>query len=251
MNRSIAARIASEIVSNSPFFTRVWREWIFSGGMRIVTRSDSGGIAGASCVRRLWPFRLTSEWRRRYLKVCRSDRLGTVRVEPNSHRADLLQDADEVVEQLLLHDLAVLPVRDRAEVHAEPLPRGLDETSFGLEGPLERAGVLGDGARPVALAQHDAVRAVTDAVVREGLGVFLRLLDVVGAASGWRPSARPGPRHVGRMKPTDLFPVLRVPRIVELYHPVQVLLPPSLLAVASHRHAVPHSAKGKSHEESF
>src|SRR5213594_2677946 len=45
MNRSIAVRIASLIVSNSPFFTSDCRLWIFSGGMRIVTRSDSGGMA--------------------------------------------------------------------------------------------------------------------------------------------------------------------------------------------------------------
>src|SRR3972149_6658701 len=51
MNRSIAARITSLIVSHSPFFTSCCRLWIFSGGMRIVTLSDSGGIAaGLGCL---------------------------------------------------------------------------------------------------------------------------------------------------------------------------------------------------------
>src|SRR6266571_8245520 len=36
-----------------------------------MNRSVSGGIEACLAVRRIWPFRLTSAWQPRYLKVCR------------------------------------------------------------------------------------------------------------------------------------------------------------------------------------
>src|SRR2546430_17470385 len=44
MNRSIAARMASEIVEYVPPFTSWWRAFTLSGGNRIATRSDSDGM---------------------------------------------------------------------------------------------------------------------------------------------------------------------------------------------------------------
>src|SRR5438309_11124522 len=60
MKRSIAARIASEIVEYVPPFTSWWRAFTLSGGSRIVTRSDSDGIERPASPRFLSDVRMTS-----------------------------------------------------------------------------------------------------------------------------------------------------------------------------------------------
>src|SRR5438445_13717096 len=60
MKRSIAARIASEIVEYVPPFTSWWRAFTLSGGNRIVTRSDSDDIERPASPRFLSDVRMTS-----------------------------------------------------------------------------------------------------------------------------------------------------------------------------------------------
>ena len=74
--------------------------------------------------------------------------------------ADLFQHAHEIIEQIFLHDLAVLvPVRNSTKVYAEALVCGLNDRSVG-DGhrPFHRATEIGNRARPFALRQHDLVR---------------------------------------------------------------------------------------------
>src|SRR3977135_1786678 len=60
MKRSIAARMASEIVEYVPPFTSWWRAFTLSGGNRIVTRSDSDDIERPASPRFLSDVRMTS-----------------------------------------------------------------------------------------------------------------------------------------------------------------------------------------------
>src|SRR5689334_4040918 len=77
---------------------------------------------------------------------------------PASEDADLAEEADLVVEQVFFHDLAVLPVCDRAKVQLERLSRRV--VNFAVE-TLPRTDHLAlpfrDRAGPVAGPEHHAV----------------------------------------------------------------------------------------------
>jgi hypothetical protein len=84
------------------------------------------------------------------------------------HQPDLLHQGYLVVEEFLLDDLPVLPVRYRAELDLELFPcRGNDLSVRTGHRALEGSGEIGDRAGTVTLTEKNFVRPVSDLIVGE------------------------------------------------------------------------------------
>jgi len=128
-------------------------------GVILLTGNSKKQRAGASA--------RTSEHDRASSSLLISER-GSTPAYRLSHEADLLHQGHLVIEELLLHDLPVLPVRNRTELNLELLPVGLYYLAIGSgHRALERTGEVGDRARPVPLTEQGLVGMVPDLVVRE------------------------------------------------------------------------------------
>src|SRR6516225_7911627 len=134
--------------------------------------------------------------------------------------ANLSEEADLIVEQVLLHNLTVLPVRDGTELQLERLAGRVMHRAVQS---FPRADHLPPPARdstcPVTRSKHHAVRVVLK-VIFNRLEERLRL-RLVGIAAHCRVRLA-GPVNPGicRMALSKYFPVLRVPRVVERFHPL-------------------------------
>src|SRR5687768_15377299 len=85
-------------------------------------------------------------------------------------QADLLHEGDQIVEEVLLDDLPVVPPGDRAEIDLERLASGRDLLPVGaLHGPFHRAGEARDRTGPVAGREEGLVRPVYEVLIRKGL----------------------------------------------------------------------------------
>src|SRR5688572_18584225 len=133
--------------------------------------------------------------------------------------ADLLHEGDEIVHQVLLDDLAVVPLRDRIEVEIEGLARRGDHGAIrALHRSGHRAPEASDRAGVVARGEEDPVRPVFEALIRERLPEVDRFLRVVLDADGRLRLARPPDDHIGFVPcPEDLH-VLLVPCVVQGLH---------------------------------
>src|SRR5215469_9154639 len=100
-----------------------------------------------------------------------------------SEDTDLPQEADLIVKQVLLHDLAVLPARDGAELHLErPAGRLMHFAVQACPRADHLALPLCDRAGPVARAEHHAVRVVVEVILdRLEERLRLRLMCIAAA----------------------------------------------------------------------
>jgi hypothetical protein len=139
------------------------------------------------------------------------------------HRAYLLQHAHEIVEKILFNDLALfVPARNRAEIYVEALVRRLDDSSVRHgHWTFHSSSEIGNRAGPLALPQHDLVRIVDEMLVREHLEECNRLLFMGIYAMSWR-LIRPAHDAIFRVIFPKCLQVLRVPRIIELPHILQI-----------------------------
>src|SRR5215207_4421272 len=139
--------------------------------------------------------------------------------------ADLLHERDEVVHEVLLHDLAVVPEGDGVEVDLERLVGGRDLLAAPL---LQRTGhrtrEARDRAGPVARGQEDPVGPVVEVLVGEGLPEPPRLRDVVLNPPGRLRLARPAYDHVRLVALPEDLAILGVPGVVERLHELHVPL---------------------------
>src|SRR5205814_3050088 len=111
------------------------------------------------------------------------------------HEADLLHEGHEVVEEVLLDDLAVVPAGDGAEVDLEGLTGWRNLLAVGTShGASHRAREPGDRARPVARREERLVGTVVQVLVGEGLEERDRFGAVRVDAVGRR---LPGPAYDG------------------------------------------------------
>src|SRR5690349_24595244 len=87
------------------------------------------------------------------------------RTRPPLENTNLPEEADLIVEQLLLDDLAVLPACDSAELEGEPLVRRLVHLAVEpLPRPDHAARPVGDGAGPVPGSDHHLIGIVGELV---------------------------------------------------------------------------------------
>lgn len=95
-------------------------------------------------------------------------------------QADLLHQADQIVEEPLLDDLAMLiPMGDGAELDFKFFVRRRNRLAVGaLHRPLHRAGKFRHRAGPIALSKEHLVRIIRNLVVGKGLKEFDCLLLV-------------------------------------------------------------------------
>src|SRR5688572_14776250 len=137
--------------------------------------------------------------------------------------ADLLHEGDEIVHQVLLDNLAIVPLRDRIEVEIEGLARGWDHAAIrGFHRSGHRAPEAGDRAGVVARGEKDPVRPVVEVLIRERFPEVDRFLRVVLDANGRLRLARPADDHVGFVPcPEDLH-ILLVPCVVQGLHELLV-----------------------------
>src|SRR5829696_4930444 len=136
--------------------------------------------------------------------------------------ADLLHERDEVVHEVLLHDLAIVPEGDRAEVNFERLAGGWDLLAVGpLHRPGHGAGEVGDRAGPVPGGKEDPVGSVVEVLVRKGLPELDRLLRVVLDPVGRRLSG-PAHDHVRLVTLPEDLDVLGVPGVIQRLHQLHV-----------------------------
>src|SRR5512134_33053 len=97
-----------------------------------------------------------------------------------SAEPDLPEESHEVVHEILLHDLPVVPACDRVELEVEGLARGRDHRATGsLHGPGHGSPEAGNRAGPISRREKDPVRPVVETLIRKRLEEVYRLLCVV------------------------------------------------------------------------
>ena len=104
------------------------------------------------------------------------------------HHAYLLQHSHEIVEEILLHDLALfVPVCDCTEINVKALARGLNHGSIRHRHRIfHGASETSDRACPFTLRQHDLVRIIDKVLVGKHLEKRNGLLPVRINAVRWR-----------------------------------------------------------------
>jgi hypothetical protein len=140
------------------------------------------------------------------------------------HHAYLFQHAHEIVEKILFHDLALfVPVRDGTEINVEALARGLNHGSIRHHHrTFHGAGEISDRACPFTLRQHDLVWVVDEMLVGKHFEKCNCLLFVRVNAVRWR-LIRPAHNAVLGVITAERHKILRVPRIIQTLHILQVL----------------------------
>src|SRR5690242_2870616 len=134
-------------------------------------RRRSSGLRGLPTVvsfdPRRWPSSLAA--RRRPSAETEARSLASAEVTPvsgGSEEADLPQKLDLIIEQILLHDLAVLPASHRAELEVEALVgRRMHLAVQTLPGANHLPPPSRDGARPIARGEHHLVGIVIETVL--------------------------------------------------------------------------------------
>jgi len=141
-----------------------------------------------------------------------------------SGEADLPEERSVVVEQVLLNDPAVAPLRGGGVQHVERLSRRLDHTAVRLlHRGSERASEPRDEAREVALTEQNVVGAVLDLVVRERIAESDRFGAVILATLSWvRFPAGPVHNALRVVEHVERVPVPTVPGIVGLLHALSI-----------------------------
>lgn len=129
-----------------------------------------------------------------------------------SHNADLLHQPDQIVEEFLFDDFAVLPVRDGAELNMKLLLSRSDRLAVRpLHWTCHRATEIRNGAGPFALSNLNFIGMIDQMVVGKRLEKLDRLRLMIVDASRRVRLAWPGYNGVCGMPFFERFPVLRVP----------------------------------------
>jgi hypothetical protein len=138
--------------------------------------------------------------------------------------ADLPCECHEVVEEVLLHDLSVVPPRNRAEVHLETPAGGRHLRAVrSLHRPGHGAGEVRDRTGPITGCEEHLVGPVVEVLVREGFEERDRL-SLVRLDPMCRRLPRPANHGVGLVALGERFQVLGVPGVIQRLHKLHVPL---------------------------
>src|SRR5579859_1929172 len=137
-------------------------------------------------------------------------------------QANLPHEGYQIVEEVLLDDLSIVPPGDRAEVDFEFLAGWGNLCAIGpFHRARECAREVGDRAGPIAGGEEDAIGPVVEVLIGEGGEELDGLGAVIVHAVGWR-FAWPRDDHIGFVALGEGFEILCVPGVIQCLHELHV-----------------------------
>src|SRR5919202_1928836 len=137
---------------------------------------------------------------------------------PSGRQADLPHKCHQVVEEVFLDNLPIVPAGYRTELNVKRFAGGRNLLAVrSLHRPLHRPSEPRDRAGPVAGGKEDAVRSVAKVLVGKGLEEPDRFGPVIVDAMGWGLS-RPADHDIRLVALGKRVEVLGVPGIVQGLH---------------------------------